>query len=270
MSRPEASIQVLQKRLRRLGHALLTIAIIGQFLFAFYIIAFYGGIAWSGDLQKINDQLPHGIMQGDTMGNFMLGVHLSLAAVIMLGGPIQFIPAIRQRFPAFHRWNGRIYYMVAFLITGAGLYMIFTRGAHGGWFMALGNVVNATLIISFSIAAWRTARQRDFVAHKRWAIRAFLMVSGVWFFRIGYGIWILGTGFQMFGAEADLTGPFDRFLSLGHSLVPLLILELYFLARSSHSSHNLQRGVVALLAACCLLLTVGMVMVAMVFWWPAF
>ena len=174
---------------------LFILAVVGQWIFVYYIVKFYGGIVVSGAYEKVNEQLPHGIIEGDVIGNAMLAVHLFLAAVITFAGPLQFFPVIRKQFPVFHRWNGRIYFVTAILTASAGLYMNFTRGAHGGFLMALGNGSNALLIMAFSTMAWRTAMNRDFKAHKKWAVRAFVMVSGVWFFRVGYGLWILLTGF---------------------------------------------------------------------------
>lgn len=257
------------KRLHRASRSLFAVAVAGQMIFVYYIVVFYGGIAISGHFEKINEQLPHGIMEGDPIGNVMLGMHLFLAAVITFGGPLQFSSRLRLRFPRFHRWNGRMYYSTAFLVSVAGLYMIYTRGAHGGTIMAIGNTLNAALIMGFSVMAWRTAMQRQFVAHKRWALRAFLMVSGVWFFRIGYGLWILLTGFTAIGATADLTGPFDRFLGIGHSLVPLFILELYFLAKANPSL-SLKKWTANFLILLCFLLAAGIAMVAVVFWGPVF
>ncbi len=264
--------QTLQLRksarlLQKSKNLLFGIGVTGQWLFVLYIVAFYGGIWVSGAYEKINEQLPHGLIEGDTMGNFALGIHLFMAAVITFGGPLQFFPAIRNRFPSFHRWLGRVYFVIAFLAAGSGLYMIITRGAHGGLINALGNWLNALLIMLFSVLAWRTAMQRDFKAHRKWAIRAFVMVSGVWFFRIGYGLWVLLTGFSGIGMTSDLTGPFDRFLSFGHSIVPLLILECYFWAKENRS-FILQKRVAYFLGLLSILLAAGIGMVSLIFWWP--
>lgn len=257
----------IDQQFRMVTRLLFAIAVAGQLFFVYYIIAFYGGAALHADYESINEQLGHGVIKGDKMGNAALAIHIFLAAIITLGGPIQFIGSIRKRFPVFHRWNGRVYYLIAFLISFAGLYMNYSRGAHGGIIGALGNALNAVLIMSFSVMAWRTAMQRDFRMHKKWAIRAFLMVSGVWFFRVGYGLWILLTGFTAPGTSPDLTGPFDRFLSFGHSLVPLLILEGYFYAKA-HPNPKVKRLATGALGLLCLLLTGGIIMISMVFWLP--
>lgn len=253
--------------LRRVTRLLFAIAVIGQWAFVYYIVAFYWSSAVRGDYAAISERLPHGIIKGDSVGNFMLGVHLFLAAIIIFGGPLQFFDRLRHRFPAFHRWNGRVYLLTAFLISIAGLYLIYTRGVIGGIPMGIGNTLNASLIMTFSVLTLTTALKKDFVAHKKWALRAFLMVCGVWFFRIGYGLWILLTGFTVPGSNDDLTGPFDIFLGFGHSLVPLILLEIYFFAKS-HTSIRIKKIASGLFALLCLLLTGGIIMAAMVFWLP--
>ncbi|MEL6655426.1 MAG: DUF2306 domain-containing protein [Bacteroidota bacterium] len=266
-SQPLATQTSTAKRFQQITRLLFYLGMAGQWLFAYYIVAFYGGVVMNGTYEKVNEQLPHGIIEGDTMGNMMLAMHLGLAAIITFGGPLQFFPSLRKRFPKFHRWNGRIFYFTAFLVTLAGLYMIITRPPHGGATGFLGNALNATLILWFGTMAWRTAMQKDFVAHRKWAIRAFLMVSGVWFFRVGYGLWILLTAFKMPGTTANLDGPFDIFLSFGHSLVPLLIGEYYLWARA-HDSPQVKKRASFVFGTLCLLLAGGIVMLSLVFWLP--
>ena len=244
-----------------------SVGVVGQWLFVYYIVAFYGGVVVKGNYEKINEHLGHGIIEGDGMGNFMLAVHLALAAVITFGGPIQFFSFIRNRFPTFHRWNGRIYFVTAFLISIAGLYMNITRGAHGGFTMMLGSAINSALIMAFSVMAWRMAMRRNFAAHKKWAIRAFIMVSGVWFFRIGYGLWILLTGFTAPGTSENLNGPFDIFLQFAHWLIPLLILEGYFLAKAN-TDQRIKKLATVGLGVLTVLLAAGIAMVTIIFWMP--
>ena len=256
------------QQLKKSKSILFGIGVAGLWLFTAYIILFYGGIVLRGTYEQVNERLGHGVVEGDVAGNFMLAVHIFVAAIITFGGPLQFFSSVRNRFPVFHRWLGRIYFTIAFLAAGSGLYMNATRGAHGGWVMGLGNLLNAILIMAFAILAWRTAIQRDFKAHRKWAIRTFVMVSGVWFFRIGYGLWILLTGFTGVGANADLTGPFDRFLAMAHWLIPLVILECYFWAKS-HQNPIIKQRTAYFFGALSIFLIVGIGMATMIFWWPA-
>ena len=261
--------QKINQRLDRAKQILFSVGVGGQWLFVSYIVGFYFVLAINGQYEKVNEVLGHGVIEGDLIGNLMLGIHIFLAGIIIFGGPLQFFTSIRQKYPIFHRWNGRIYFTTAIIAALAGLYMNSTRGAHGGIPMYLGNALNAVLIFGFSFKAWQSAMKRDFVSHKRWAIRAYLMVCGVWFFRIGYGLWVLLTGFTAIGASPDLTGPFDRFLAFGHSLVPLLILELYFFTKS-HPDPRVRQRMAVFLYTLIPFLVAGIVMVAVVFWGHAY
>ncbi len=254
--------------MKKATQLLFMVAVIGQLLFVLHIVSFYGSSFFTGDYEKWNTVLYNGLIEGDIIGNIALIVHLFLAAVITFGGPLQFIPKVRSKFPTFHRWNGRIYILTAIVISLAGLYMVFMRGVIGGQIMAMGNTLNASLIITFALMAWRTAMLKDFIAHKRWALRTFLAASGVWFFRIGFGIWIAFNFGTAPGSSEDLGGPFDVFLTFAHSLLPLAILEFYFYAKQKNSS-IIKYATAIFLFLLSGILGVGIFMAAMIFWMPS-
>ncbi|WP_103070275.1 DUF2306 domain-containing protein [Aquimarina sediminis] len=244
------------------------VAVIGQWLFAYYIAIFYGGSAIEGDFVKWTKRMIHGFIDGDYMGNAFVLLHILLAFIITFGGPIQFIPMIQKRFPLLHRINGRAYIFTAIVISLGGLYMVWSREALVGGFS--GQVAisgNAILIIVFSVITIRTAIRKNFVAHRRWAFRTFLVVSGVWFFRIGFGLWIFLNNGSAPGSTQDLTGPFDMFLYWGDYLLPLLFLELYLFAKEKGSM--LGKYMMSVLLFILTLLTgAGIFMAAQIFWIP--
>ncbi|WP_025666264.1 DUF2306 domain-containing protein [Aquimarina megaterium] len=203
------------------------IAVIGQWIFVYYVTFFYGSAAVKGDFEKWNEVLPHGYIPGETMGNLAVALHIVLAIIIIVGGPLQFIPQIRIHARTFHRWNGRIYIFTALLIGVDGLYMIWTRGNIGGLVGQVSVSINAFLIMFFAIMSWRTAVARDFDKHRRWALRLFLASNGVWFFRIGLMFWLFVNGGPVGFDPETFRGPFLVFLGFGQFLVPLAILELY-------------------------------------------
>ncbi|WP_199852674.1 DUF2306 domain-containing protein [Aquimarina sp. Aq78] len=207
------------------------VAVIGQWIFAYYVTFFYGSSAVHGDFEKWNEVLPHGYIPGETMGNLAVALHIVLAIIIIVGGPLQFIPQIRIHARAFHRWNGRIYIFTALLISVDGLYMIWIRGNIGGLVGQVSVSINAFLIMFFAIMSWRTAVARDFNTHRRWALRLFLVSNGVWFFRIGLMFWLFINGGPVGFDPETFQGPFLVFLGFGQFLVPLAILELYLRAQ---------------------------------------
>ncbi|WP_074408036.1 DUF2306 domain-containing protein [Aquimarina megaterium] len=212
------------------------VAVIGQWIFAYYVTFFYGSAAVHGDFEKWNEVLPHGYIPGETMGNLAVALHIVLAIIIMVGGPLQFIPQIRTYARTFHRWNGRIYIFTALLIGVDGLYMIWTRGNIGGLVGQVSVSINAFLIMFFAIMSWRTAVARDFDKHRQWALRLFLASNGVWFFRIGLMFWLFVNGGPVGFDPETFRGPFLVFLDFGQFLVPLAILELYLRVQDRSST----------------------------------
>ncbi len=203
------------------------VAVLGQLVFAIYVTSFYGRAAVHGDFAGWNKVLANGYKPGDSLGNFALAIHLFMAVIITVGGALQLIPQVRNRAPSFHRWNGRIYMLTAFAMSITGLYRIWFRGAVGDLAQHVAISLNAVLIMLFAALALRYALARDFKTHRRWALRLFLVVSGVWFFRVGLMLsFLIFKG--PFGFDPKtFQGPFLTFLSFADYLLPLAVLELY-------------------------------------------
>ncbi len=205
---------------------------VGQWFFTAYIAVFFGSRFFSGGVAAFeNTHLPSGYVEGDTVGNLAVATHVLLAAIIIGGGPLQLWPKIRAKFPSFHRWNGRFYMLASLLVSAAGLYMTwFREGGIGDTIQHIGTSSAGVLIFVFAWKAYCTARNRDFKAHRKWALRLFMMVSAVWFVRLMLFGWIFATG----GIGIDFktfSGPFLYFTSYGQWLLPLLLLEAYFWAQ---------------------------------------
>jgi uncharacterized membrane protein len=244
-----------------------TVAVIGQLLFAWYVAALYGGAVVRGDPARWNSVAPHAHVQGDTAGNAAFGLHMLLAVVITLGGALQLIPQLRSRAPAFHRWNGRVYVLLAAVASLTGLYMVWARGTVGDVSQHIGVSLNGVLILLCGALAVRHARARDFARHRAWALRLFLAVSGVWFFRVGLMGWIVANqGPAGFDPET-FTGPFLTFLSFAQFLLPLAVLQLYLRAREGGGAgarYAVAAGLTVLTAA----MGVGIVAAAAIMWLP--
>lgn len=203
------------------------VAVLGQLVFAFAVASFYGLSAARGNWQQWNKSMAHGYTPGHPMKNLVVAIHLGSAVIILLSGAIQLIPEIRHRFPSFHRWNGRIYFVTAFALSLAGLYMLWFRGTVGDLPQHLGQSLDAVLIMLCSVMALRYALMRDFKTHRRWALRLFMVVSASLFIRAGVFLsFALNHGPFGFN-QATFSGPFLTFMSFGQYLVPLAVLEIY-------------------------------------------
>ncbi|MBX9738129.1 MAG: DUF2306 domain-containing protein, partial [Phycisphaerales bacterium] len=124
--------------------------------------------------------------------------HIFCSSLAIILGPIQFIPGIRRRWPAAHRWAGRIYLGVGVLIGGlAALYI--APFAFGGLVSTTGFAALALAWLYTGARAYATARARDFPAHRRWMIRNFAITLAAVTLRIGLGVgFATGLPFEIF------------------------------------------------------------------------
>ena len=83
------------------------VTVVGQVVFGITVASFYALTALRGDYHKWN--FTNGYVPGFSMGNTAVVMHVASAVIIMLAGAVQLVPQIRNRFPVFHRWNGRMY-----------------------------------------------------------------------------------------------------------------------------------------------------------------
>ncbi len=244
-----------------------SVAILGQWLFAYYIAVFYGGAAIQGNFADWTKRMIHGFIEGDYIGNAFVLLHILMAFIITFGGPLQFFPKIQQQYPLFHRLNGRAYIFTAFIISLGGLYMIWSRpNTVGGVIGQIALTTNAIFIICCASICVYYAIKRKINSHQRWAMRTFLVVSGVWFFRVGFGLWILIHGGAP-GSNETLTGPFDIFLYFACFLVPLLFFEIYVLSKRKATNKG-KWAVSAGLFVLTLATAGGVFMAAQIFWLP--
>lgn len=227
-------------------------ALLGQWAFLYYIAGFYDIATLRGDfaLWNKNTHLLKGYVAGDTAGNLAFAFHVLLAAVVTFGGALQLISQSRARLHCLHRWNGRLFLTTALAGAVSGLYMIWVRGSRANFTAGLATSIDAALIIAFAILAWRGARARTFTVHRRWALRTYIVASGVWFQRVGIFGWTTLDPAAV-GMTKDFDGWFDLTWAFGCYLLPLAVLELYLRVKDRggpRSRHAMAAGILLLTA----------------------
>lgn len=243
------------------------VAVFGQLLFAAYVAGFFGRAALAGNYAAWNRVLPHGYVAGDTAGNTVVALHLAFAFAILVGGALQLVPIIRRRWPRAHRWNGRVYLASAAVMSVGGLVMVWTRGAVGDLSQHVAISINAVLILACGAMALRHAVARRFDAHRRWALRLYLVVGGVWFFRIGLMFWIVVNRGPVGFDPKTFTGPALTILAFAQYVVPLAVLELYLRAQRGGTAMN-RYAVAALIGVATLVTVAGVGAAAALMWLP--
>ena len=263
----ERAVHLANRSLRWAATAWFCIAVAGQMLFAAYVVGFYGRAAALGQPEAWNKVLTPGYVAGDTVGNLVLASHLLFAVAVTVGGLLQLVPRIRQHWPRFHRWNGRVFVVSALVAAAGGLVMVWTRPTGGDLSQHIGISGMAVLILLFCVLAWRDALARRFDAHRRWALRLFLVANGGWFFRVGLMLWLVVNGGPVGFDPKTFTGPVLTVLSFADYLLPLAVLEAYLRVQSGRSPRARVAMAVGL-GGLSLAMAGGVAAAAMILWLP--
>lgn len=102
-----------------------------------------------------------------------LTIHAGAASLALLVGPFQFLPGLRSRRPALHRWTGRLYVLACAVggVSGA----VLAGGAKTGLPSTIGFGLLALLWLVTTGQAYVCARGGRIAAHRRWMIRSFAL-----------------------------------------------------------------------------------------------
>lgn len=238
--------------LRLSARLLVAVTWISAGLFGAYILAFYGGAMGDGTMERWNETLPRLYEPDSLISTLGIGLHFLTGGVLLLLGPVQLIGAVRDRWPGFHRWSGRLYVLAAFLTGLGGLGFILAKGTIGGTPMNIGFGLYGLLVVLASVETFRHARARRLAVHRAWAIRLFALVTGSWLYRMDYGFWFMMMG--KLGHAQDFSGPFDAIMAFFFYLPNLAVAECFIRARRLSAP-----GVVRVGAAAMLLVATGFV-----------
>jgi uncharacterized membrane protein len=107
----------------------------------------------------------------------LLVTHIFTAAVAALAGIIQFLPWVRRRHPAVHRWTGRAYFFLGVFPSSVVAIPVAVLGPFGSANQAALVLLDVLWIIT-GIAGYRAIRARRYADHRRWMIRNYALIFG--------------------------------------------------------------------------------------------
>lgn len=99
-------------------------------------------------------------------------LHVIPGLVYLALAPLQFLSPIRNRYPAYHRWSGRLLAMLGLILGGAALFIGLVVPFSGLPEQIVVAVFGTLFLISI-IKGFQYARYREFAAHREWMLRAF-------------------------------------------------------------------------------------------------
>ena len=236
-------------------------------LFGLYILAFYAAALYAGHMQQWNKVLPGLYTPGAPATTSGIGVHFAAGGIILVLGSSQLLTGFRNRFPAVHRWVGRVYVVASLLAGVGGLVFIALKGTIGGPVMNAGFGLYGILTLLAAVETWRHAVAGRLAQHQAWALRLYALAIGSWLYRMDYGFWIMAT--DGLGHTQSFAGPFDHVMAFFFYLPNLLVVEILLRARAYSAAPALR-----LVAASALLLATGFLGIGtyyftLYYWGPA-
>lgn len=116
----------------------------------------------------------------------IVAAHALSSPIALLFGPLQFHAGLRARLPRLHRAIG-ITYLAAVLLGGLSAIPL-TSIAYGYWTTRVGFALLAVLWLGTAAMALSCAVRRNFVTHRRWAIRNFSLTLAA----VTLRLWVTG------------------------------------------------------------------------------
>ena len=104
---------------------------------------------------------------------FMIRLHILLAIISLLTGPLGIMKKIRIKSIKFHRWNGRFYVLSIILNFIPGLYVSFF--ATGGWLSTIGFLILNSLWLTTACLGYWYIKKQKVILHSQWMIRSFFL-----------------------------------------------------------------------------------------------
>ncbi|GAB4021830.1 DUF2306 domain-containing protein [Spirosoma koreense] len=259
--------KVSKQTLRWSSVLLVTTVWVSAGLFGLYILAFYASAFYAGNMARWNQVLPRLYEQSTAGATTGIGLHFAAGGIILVLGSIQLIDAVRVRFPALHRWIGRLYVLACLLAAIGGLAFIAVKGTIGGTAMNIGFSLYGILMFVCAIQTYRSAVARQLVSHRKWALRLYALAIGSWLYRMDYGFWLLLT--DGLGHTRTFSGPFDSVMAFFFYIPNLLVVEILIRASQYKASplFRFAASLVFLLATGFLLL--GTYYFTLYYWGPA-
>jgi len=98
--------------------------------------------------------------------------HILPAVLFMVLGPLQFVRGLRSKYPAVHRWSGRIFLTGSAVVGITGLTMAFGKTIGGVDEKAAITLFGTFFLIALAKALWHALR-REFAQHREWMIRGY-------------------------------------------------------------------------------------------------
>jgi len=138
------------------------------------------------------DRTPRSAQQGPPAGfdaryyaiPYWTLAHCVSGILFMVLGPLQFIAASRNRFPRFHRWCGRVFFVASLVGVVSALVFLPRLPVFGSLSTRVGVMVASAFFLLALFKGYTSVRRGEYALHREWMIRAFAIGLGISTFRV--------------------------------------------------------------------------------------
>lgn len=157
-------------------------------------------------------------------------VHVVLGITATLIGPFQFIPAIRNRHPQFHRNLGKVYIGCVVLSTFDSFYLNYT--AQLGLVYSVGLAMLGVVWLGTTVMAYLSIRKGNVRMHREWMIKSYVITLSFVGFR----------AVEDTLAKASIGSFIDRKVLMAWACwaVPFFVTEVVLQARRLYAKRPIQ------------------------------
>ncbi len=108
----------------------------------------------------------------------MISLHVLAGALFLVLALLQLSSRIRGRYPAYHRWSGRLLVVLGGLTAIAGLYFGLLMPYAGAWEASAIALFGGLFLVAIGKGVV-AIRRGNVIAHREWMIRAFAVAIGI-------------------------------------------------------------------------------------------
>ena len=165
-------------------------------------------------------------------------VHIVTVSMFAILGAFQFASSFRRRWPAWHRWAGRLLVVCGLLVGLSGMWMVlfYTHPVGDGPFLSAQRLVFGSAMIVSIVLAYVAIRRGNVKQHRAWMMRAYAIGMGA-----GTQALVLMIGEIISGKPNELT----RALLMGLAWVINLALAEWIIRRRAASRAHAASAVVS-------------------------
>ena len=167
----------------------------------------------------------------------LLTVHIVFATIAILIGPFQFFPSIRKKYLHIHRLTGRLYLLsvliaaiVAIILAIMHNIIVERRIVFGTGLLGLA----VAWLLTSGMAFW-AIKNRNYVQHREWMIKSYVVTCGFTTFRI-FAV-TLSSFIQL-----DYTKEMSGIMAWACWSVPLLVTEVLLQSKKIKKSIGLTKS----------------------------